>query len=253
MKERVKPPRKGVYILPNLVTATSMFSAFLGITWAISGKLEMCAVAIIVSAVCDGLDGKVARLTGTSSDFGVQFDSLADLVAFGVTPALMVYIWQLNNFGRLGIITAFIFVACGALRLARFNVQPPGSSKKFFTGLPIPAAGCTLSALVLFQGYSPAGLANFMGWFTLVTTFSLALLMVSNIRYASMKDAGLVKAHPFPSLVTALLLFALLASRPKLLGFPIMFAYLLSGPLYTGLVLSRRSSKLLRESHKELS
>ena len=136
-----KPPARGVYILPNLLTTASLFSGFLGILW--------------VSCLFDGLDGKVARLTGTSSDFGLQFDSLADLVAFGVTPAIMVFEWELKQFGHMGIMASFLLVACGALRLARFNVLTKTVNKKFFLGLPIPAQACTLATFYLFAQLLP--------------------------------------------------------------------------------------------------
>lgn len=246
--------RKGVYILPNLLTTASLFSAFLGLTWAAAGRFEACAVAILVSALLDALDGKVARLTGASSEFGIQLDSLADLVAFGVTPAFMAYLWMLEGFGRLGLLACFLFVACGALRLARFNLQSQGGSKKFFIGLPIPAAGCTLSTLVLFAPYLPFSFQEtVLPVAVLVLAYVLSFLMVSTVRYAAFKELGLVKAHPFSAMVTAILLFVLVASQPKLLGFLILLGYLASGLIYTVFVLSRRSARMLRESSKDVS
>lgn len=242
-------PHKSVYILPNLLTTASMFLGFLGITWAIEGHFDWCAVAILGSCLFDGLDGKVARLTGTSSEFGVQLDSLADLVAFGVTPAVMVYLWNLHEFGRLGLMACFLLIACGALRLARFNIQTKTTSKKFFTGLPIPAAACTLATFVLFVPYLPESwIANAVPLFCLVLMYTVSFMMVSTVRFFSFKEFGGLKAHPFSMMVTVLLLFVLVASRPKLLGFPVFLTYLVSGPIYTVFFLSRRSAKLLRES-----
>ncbi|PIE69635.1 MAG: CDP-diacylglycerol--serine O-phosphatidyltransferase, partial [Deltaproteobacteria bacterium] len=129
-----QPRHKGFYILPNLLTVGSMFSGFCGMLFTIEGNFEYCALAILISCLLDGMDGKVARLTRCTSEFGVQLDSLADLVAFGVTPALMVYFWQTHVFNRLGLVTSFLLIACGALRLARFNVQAGKISKKFFIG-----------------------------------------------------------------------------------------------------------------------
>jgi CDP-diacylglycerol--serine O-phosphatidyltransferase len=237
----VKPFHKGVYLLPNLMTSASLFSGFLGLVWAASGRFEACAVAILASAFFDGLDGKVARLTKTVSPFGVQFDSLADLVAFGVTPAAMAYFWRLHEFGRLGVAVGFLYVVCGALRLARFNVQFPGSSKKYFVGLPIPAAGCLLSTLVLFSPFMPevfksAGLS----WFVLVLAVLLGYLMVSRVRYASFKEYGFARAHSFSLMVAAVLLFVLVASHPRVLGFLLLFAYLISGPINTYFFMLRR-------------
>ncbi len=228
------PFRKGVYILPNLLTTASLFSGFLGLLWAVQGRIDACALAILVSALFDGLDGKVARLTGTSSEFGVQYDSLADLVAFGVTPAVMVFHWELFRFGRLGLMAAFLLVACGALRLARFNVQTVHSSKRFFVGLPIPAQACILATLVFFARFLPESwVADVLPMGCLVLTYLLSFLMVSKVRYASFKEYGFVKAHPFSSMVTVILLFVLVGSQPRLLGFVILFGYMLSGPIHT--------------------
>ena len=135
--ELPKPRHRGYYLLPNMMTMASLLSGFLGMLWSIDGRFEMAALAVIVSCVFDGLDGKLARLTNSASDFGVQLDSLADLVAFGAAPALMIYQWQTHAFGRLGIMASFLVIACGALRLARFNVQTGKISKKFFIGLPV--------------------------------------------------------------------------------------------------------------------
>lgn len=251
MSERPLPRHKGVYILPNLFTTASLFVGFLGILWAVQGRFEMCALAILGSGLLDGLDGKVARLTGTSSEFGVQYDSLADLVAFGVAPAMLVYFWKLQQFGRLGLMAAFLLVACGALRLARFNVQTKVISKKFFIGLPIPAQACTLATLVLFAPYIPeAWLGQPLAIGVLVLAYVLSFLMVSTIRFASFKEYGFLKAHPFSSMVTAILLFVLVASRPRALGFLLFLGYIASGVLYTLFYLSRRGSKLLRETPK---
>lgn len=252
-REKKLPKHKGVYILPNLFTTASLFCGFLGMTWAVEGKFEMCAVAIFVSALFDGLDGKVARLTGTSSEFGIQLDSLADLVAFGVTPAFMIYQWKLHEFGRLGLLASFLLIACGALRLARFNVQTSTSPKAFFIGLPIPAGGCTLASLVLFAPFISGHAINaILPVFTLILVYCLSFMMVSTVRYYSFKDAGMFKAHPFSSMVTVIVVFVMVASQPKFLGFIIFASYLISGPIYTIFFLARRSSKLLGKSSKEL-
>jgi CDP-diacylglycerol--serine O-phosphatidyltransferase len=229
---------RGIYILPNLFTIASLFAGFLGIVWAIQGQFQMTAVAILISCVCDGLDGQVARMTRASSEFGVQMDSLADLVAFGVGPALLVYLWQTHIFGRLGLVSSFLFLACGALRLARFNVQAmrggSSGSKKFFVGLPIPAAACMIATLVLFSTYLPAEvLESVIPSFSLALIYLLALLMVSKVRYASFKDVEVIKAHPYRASLAVVLLFVLVASEPKLLGFLFFMAYLISGLVYS--------------------
>ena len=135
-----KKPHKGVYLLPNMITTLSMFFGFLAIVWAVQSRYETSGMAILLAALMDGLDGKVARLTNTASEFGVQYDSLADMVAFGLAPTFLLWQWQLQHFGRLGVAAAFIYTACGALRLARFNISNTAVGKCFFIGLPIPAA-----------------------------------------------------------------------------------------------------------------
>jgi len=239
---------KGVYILPNLLTTVSLFSGFLGMIWALGGDFDGAAMAIIFAALMDGLDGKVARLTNTASEFGVQYDSLADLTAFGVAPAILLWQWHLHAFGRLGMAAAFVFVACGALRLARFNVtaNQATTSKKFFTGLPIPAAGCTVAAFVLFQEFIPGFMRGLLPHAALLLALLLGILMVSRIRYASFKEYGFVRAHPFSSFVTVVLLFSLVASQPRLLCFFILLSYLISGLIYSFIILPRRNKELLR-------
>ncbi|WP_419788160.1 CDP-diacylglycerol--serine O-phosphatidyltransferase [Pseudodesulfovibrio sp.] len=246
------PRHKSVYLLPNLLTTASLFLGFLGLTWAIKGDFVTCSLCILGSCVFDGLDGKVARITGATSEFGVQLDSLADLVAFGVVPGTMVYLWMLHDFGRLGLMAAFLFLACGALRLARFNVQAATSSKKHFVGLPIPAAACTLATLVLFTQYIPEHfIHSALPICTLVLVYVLSFFMVSSIRFYSFKEISAFKAHPFSWMVTAILVFSLVASRPKVLGFIIFLGYLISGPLYTLFLLSRRNKRLLRDKSSE--
>jgi len=249
-QEKPRPIHKGVYILPNLLTTASLLSGFLGIMWAIDGRFEACALAILVSALFDGLDGKVARLTGTASEFGVQYDSLADLVAFGVTPGVMVYLWKLHAYGRLGLMASFLLVVCGALRLARFNVAASSSSKKFFIGLPIPAQACIMATFVLFAPFLPDALVPYEPTGILALAYICSFLMVSRVRYASFKEYGFVKAHPFSSMVTVILLFVMVASQPKVLGFLILFGYMLSGPIYTYYLLLRRPSALRGASQK---
>lgn len=251
-KEHKLPRHKSIYLLPNLLTTASLFIGFLGLTWAIKGDYASCALCILASCVFDGLDGKVARLTGTTSEFGVQLDSLADLVAFGVVPATMTYLWMLEGYGRLGLMAAFLFMACGALRLARFNVQATITSKKHFVGLPIPAAACTLATLVLFTEYLPESMMeSILPIGTLGLVYVLSFFMVSTIRFYSFKEISAFKAHPFSWMVTAILVFSLVASRPKVLGFIIFLGYLLSGPIYTLFLLSRHGKRLPRDNSEE--
>src|SRR5512136_1835585 len=161
--------RKGIYILPNLFTTGSLFAGFYGIVATTNHNFSIAAIWVLVSSIFDGLDGKVARLTGTSTKFGVEYDSLADLVAFGVTPGLLMYSWALKPFGRLGWLAAFLFVVCGALRLARFNVQVNTVESKRFVGLPIPAAASMVSATVL--------LFHHMHWLSSYKKLAILLLI----------------------------------------------------------------------------
>ena len=250
--ELPKPRHRGYYLLPNMMTMASLLSGFLGMLWSIDGRFEMAALAVIVSCVFDGLDGKLARLTNSASDFGVQLDSLADLVAFGAAPALMIYQWQTHAFGRLGIMASFLVIACGALRLARFNVQTGKISKKFFIGLPIPAAACTLTSFVFFSSYIPENMAVWLPGVTLALAFLVSILMVSNVRYASFKDGEMLRAHRFSTTVTALLLFVLVASEPKLLGFLFFVGYIFSGLFHTYFILPLRGRSLLRDSSQKM-
>ncbi len=244
--EKKSPRRKGVYLLPNMITSLSLFSGFLAIIWASAGRYETAALAILFSALMDGLDGKVARLTNTASEFGIQYDSLADLVAFGVAPSILMWHWQLHSFERIGIAICFIFTACTALRLARFNVSTAVTNKKFFMGLPSPAAGCSAVSLVFFANFIPESLASAIAPFVLIFTLTLGILMVSRVRYYSFKEYAFLRAHPFSSMVTAILLIALLASQPKLLGFLVALVYILAGLFYTFIMLPRRNRDLLR-------
>lgn len=246
--------RKGIYILPNLFTTASIFTGFMAIIWAAKGAaiadaggaahnwFEWSAMAVLFSALMDGLDGKVARLTGTSSEFGVQYDSLADLVAFGVAPGFMAYAWMLHAYGRIGAAIGFLFATCGALRLARFNVAAAGgASKKFFIGLPIPAAGCTLASLVFFTPYLPDFVSPVIPGFCLLLTVLLALLMVSRVRYYSFKEYGFLRTHRYRSMVTVIVLFSLIMADPKLFGFLLFFTYIIVGIVYTFVLLPRKA------------
>lgn len=244
--------RKGIYILPNLFTTGSLFAGFYSIVSSLNGDYRTAAIWVLVSSIFDGLDGKVARLTGTSSKFGVEYDSLADLVAFGVTPGILMYSWALRPFGRLGWLAAFLFVVCGALRLARFNVQVTTVESKRFVGLPIPAAASMVSATVLLF-YHFGWPSSFKKMAILGLIYLLAFLMVSNIKYYSFKDPSIIKRQPFAILVIAVLLFIVVAAEPVLMLFVIFICYTLSGPL--GFIMSyprrRRLEKALHRPPKQ--
>ncbi len=240
--------RKGIYILPNLFTTGSLFAGFYGIVATTTGDFHNAAIWILVSSIFDGLDGKVARLTGTSTKFGVEYDSLADLVAFGVAPGILMYSWALKPFGRLGWLAAFLFVVCGALRLARFNVQVNTVESKRFVGLPIPAAASMVSATVLlFHRFGWPG--SYKKLAILILIYSLAFLMVSSFRYYSFKDPELIKRQPFAFLVLAILMLIIIAAEPVIMLFAVFILYILSGPI--GFLMTyprrRRLEKALRK------
>jgi len=223
---------KGIYILPNLLTSISLFSGFYAIVATMDQKFTHAAVAIFISGVFDMLDGRVARLTGSSSRFGVEYDSLSDVIAFGVAPGRLAYMWALKGYGRFGWLAAFLFVACGALRLARFNVQADSTQKRSFLGLPIPAAAAMIAGSVLFcswLGYSD-GIKNI---FVPILIYVLAFLMVSDVRYYSFKDMSFFTGRPFRSTVAAILFLVIIFIEPEVSLFVVTLGYALSGPVYT--------------------
>ena len=240
--DRRESLRRGVYILPNLFTTGSLFAGFYGIVATMNGNYHVAAWFILVSSIFDGLDGKVARLTGTTSRFGVEYDSLADLVAFGVAPGLLMYSWALRPFGKVGWLAAFLYVVCGALRLARFNVQVNTVESKRFVGLPIPAAASMVAACVLLfyhLGYS----GTIKKASVLLLIYVLALLMVSSFRYYSFKDPELVKRQPFGFLVMAIFIIIVIVAEPEIMFFVLFFCYIVSGPLGYLLRLAGRRKK----------
>ena len=246
MTTEVKKPRKGVYLLPNMITTLSMFLGFLSMVWAGQGRFEAACMAILLSAVMDGLDGKVARLTNTASEFGVQYDSLSDLVAFGLAPAMLLWQWQLQSFNRVGIAAAFIYAACGALRLARFNVSTAAAGKRFFIGLPIPAGGCTIVTFVFFAALFPEVLQPVTPYVALLLALGVGTLMVSRVRYFSFKEYDFLRAHPDRTMLAFLLVLATVISFPRVMGFMLCAVYIAGGLVYTFVILPRRDRQLLR-------
>ena len=243
--------RRGIYILPNLFTAGSLFAGFYCMVSTVNGDYRSAALWILASSIFDGLDGKVARLTGTSSKFGVEFDSLADVVSFGAAPGLLMYCWALRPFGRLGWLAGFLFLVCAALRLARFNVQVDTVESKRFVGLPTPAAASMVSATVLFF-YHMGWPSSYIKLAILVLIYFLALLMVSNVRYYSFKDPSLIRRQPFAFLVLAVLLLIVIAAEPVLMLFTIFICYILSGPVgfVVGYPRRRRLEKAMHRGHE---
>jgi len=231
--------RKGIYVLPNLITLSSMFAGFYSIIASLNSDYERAAWAIMIASVFDALDGWVARMTHTATRFGIEIDSLADVISFGVAPAVLVYTWTLSSFGRVGWLGSFFLVACGALRLARFNVQMGSTEKKHFSGLPIPASALVISTTVLAYGelidilehLNLARIAEAVGkdYWVLALTFLLAGLMVSNITYHSLKEANLKQRRPFGMLVVMAAFLAVVAYHPALVLFLVSISYVLAG------------------------
>ncbi|MEW5733853.1 MAG: CDP-diacylglycerol--serine O-phosphatidyltransferase [Thermodesulfobacteriota bacterium] len=226
---------RGVYVLPNLVTAMNMFFGFYAIIAATQGRFARAAIAVIVAGVFDNLDGKIARAFKSTSRFGVEFDSLSDLVSFGVAPAVLVYLWALQGMGRLGWLAAFVFAACGALRLARFNTQVGSVGIEHFVGLPIPGAAGMAMATVLFYHrvgwYSPGQGGPLHPVVILAMLFTLAFLMVSTVPYESFKKSGVAKRKSFDVLVWMVLLVVAVAVEPYIGLFVVGAVYVSSGPV----------------------
>jgi CDP-diacylglycerol--serine O-phosphatidyltransferase len=222
--------RRGIYVLPNLVTTASLFCGFYAIIASISGNFYQAALSILIAAVLDGLDGRIARLTRTTSAFGVQYDSLSDLIAFGLAPGIMVFLWALKPFNRFGWMAAFLYVVCGALRLARFNVQAGIISNKYFVGLPIPASASIVATTILFI-YQIGGTGSTGYLAVLILIYVLSFLMVSNIPYPSFKGMKLGERRSFNFLVAVVLIFVLVALEPFVMLSVGILGYVLSGPV----------------------
>ncbi len=220
--------RRGIYILPNLFTTAALFAGFYAIVQAMNDRFEHAAVAIFVAMVFDGLDGRVARLTHTQSEFGAQYDSLSDMVSFGAAPALVIYEWALRGMGKLGWIAAFIYCAGAALRLARFNTNIDVVDKRFFQGLPSPAAAALIAGLVwvgIDNGFDGPDLR----WFGAFLTIFAGLTMVSNVLYYSGKEINLRRTVPFFAVLGIMLAFALISLDPASVLFLLFLAYAASG------------------------
>lgn len=220
---------RGIYILPNLITSGSLFAGFYSIAATYTGQFERAAMAIIAGVILDGLDGRVARMTRTTTQFGVEYDSLADLVSFGVAPAFLVYGWALSPFGRWGWLAAFLYLICGALRLARFNVQVHTVEKGKFNGLPIPAAATFVSSMILLFYYF-GGSGGFKHIAVLLAIYVLAFLMISTVHYNSFKDLEPFRRRPFNTLVVFIFLALLFTAEPQVMIFLFATGYILSGP-----------------------
>lgn len=245
------PHPRGIYLLPNLFTTAALFAGFYAVIAAMRGLFDDAAIAIFIAMIADTLDGRVARMTNTQTAFGAEYDSLSDMVAFGIAPALLVYSWSLSHMGKLGWLAAFVYVATTALRLARFNTQAHDQDKRYFQGLPCPAAAGVLASAV-WLGFS-LGMSGFFIILPLtVLTLGVAALMVSTIRFHSFKKFDLKGKVPFIVVLIPIVIIVAIALDPPQILFAIFFVYALSGPVLTlqQIKKMRRLSKANRKNHK---
>jgi CDP-diacylglycerol--serine O-phosphatidyltransferase len=231
--------RRGIFLLPNLFTTAALFAGFYAIVAAMNVRFELASAAIFIAMVLDGADGRIARMTNTQSAFGAEYDSLSDVISFGLAPALVAYEWSLSAMGKLGWLAAFFYAAATALRLARFNTQLGTADKRFFQGLPCPMAAAVIAGLVwLATDYGASGEA--MLPFAFAATVLTGLLMVSNTRYYSFKDLDLRGRVPFVSVLAVVLVFVFISSDPPLVLFLASLGYAVSGPVLTLVHVRRR-------------
>ena len=245
MTDKIRSKR-GIYLLPSVLTTFGMFAGFYSIISSINGDFTIAAISILIAMFWDTLDGRVARLTNTQSAFGAEYDSLADLVSFGLAPALLVYQWTLYELGRFGWLAAFVYLACAALRLARFNTQVGIADKRYFQGLPSPAAAGVIASMIWLKIWTFASFDSdviSLGYYLGAgITILCGLLMVSNIRYYSFKEFDSKKAS-FRFLLIVILGLIILVSKPNIILFTGFFVYLLSGPVITIIGLNRNRLK----------
>ena len=237
---------RGVFILPTLFTVGNLFCGYLSVWCSIRGTFQTAAILIIAAAVLDMLDGRIARLTNSASRFGEEYDSLADLVSFGIAPAVLAYSWGLADFNRLGWMASFLFVVCGSMRLARFNIQTRVTDKKYFIGLPIPAAAGTIATLVLA---TPERLVSRF-WMAglLALTVVLSYLMISTLRYRSFKDLDLRRQRRAWILPVIALVFAVIAYRPAVTLLAIALIFAASGPVARAVSFARERKPAARRA-----
>ena len=244
----MKSFNKGIYLLPNLMTTAALFAGFYAVIAGIQGNFEQGAIAILIAMVFDGLDGRIARMTNSCSDFGAEYDSLADMISFGLAPAILIFQWALMDFGKLGWLVAFIYTVAAALRLARFNTQVGVADKRYFQGLPSPAAAALLAGLIWVVESNQIDLA-ITPVVALVLTVFAGLMMVSNTRFSSFKELNLKDKVPFVTLLVVVLIFVVITIKPAMILFLIFLTYAISGPVIT--LLTLKKTRAMRKSHKD--
>jgi len=246
--ELMKPFEKGIYLLPNLMTTAALFAGFYAVIAGIQGDYEQGAIAIFIAMVLDGLDGRIARMTNSCSAFGAEYDSLSDMISFGLAPALLIYQWVLHDFGKLGWLVAFIYTVAAALRLARFNTQVGIADKRYFQGLPSPAAAALLAGLIWVVESNQIS-TGFEAIAALVLTTFAGVMMVSNVRFSSFKELNLKGKVPFVTLLVIVLVFVIITLEPAMLLFIIFFGYAISGPIVT--LVTLKKTRALRQQQRE--
>jgi CDP-diacylglycerol--serine O-phosphatidyltransferase len=251
----VEKRRRGIYLLPNLFTTAALFAGFYAIVAAMNSRFGVAAIAIFIAMVLDGIDGRVARLTNTQSDFGVHYDSLSDMVCFGLAPALVMYQWSLFGLGKVGWLAAFIYAAAATLRLARFNTQVGIADKRYFQGLATPAAAALIAGTVWLGDRYGLRDGTTVIPFAFCITIAAGLLMVSNIRYHSFKQLDLKGRVPFVTVLVIVFVFVFVSIEPSLVLFSLFMLYALSGPVMTLAVLrkhraARKSLETSRDAER---
>ena len=237
--------RRGIYILPNALTMCGLFLGFYSILATIKGNYLHASWAIMIAMIFDGLDGWVARLTHSTTRFGIELDSLSDLVAFGLAPAVLLYKWALIPFGRVGWAAAFLFVACGSLRLARYNVQMGSTEAKFFTGMPIPGAAVVVATFIIFYNEMWNTLPD-SNYLILLLTFFLSALIVSTLRFHSAKELDLRKRKPFWILVAFVIVLTIIIIHPEVALFIFAMIYLVGGIIENIVLYAKRAKVRVR-------
>jgi CDP-diacylglycerol--serine O-phosphatidyltransferase len=247
-RQSIRPPvgalrRRGIYLLPNLFTTAALFAGFYAIVQAMNQRFEIAAVAIYIAMVLDGLDGRVARLTRTQSEFGAEYDSLSDMVSFGAAPALVIYEWSLKGLGKLGWVAAFVYCAGAALRLARFNTNIDVVDKRWFQGLPSPMAAALVAGLVWIMNDLGFGGQVWLAWLSWTVTMFAGITMVTNVPFYSFKDINLKKSVPFWAVLAIVAALTVIATKPAVVLFLLVVAYSVSG--YVQWVLRGRPGRIV--------
>lgn len=235
--------RRGIYLLPNLFTTAALFAGFYAIVQAMNQRYEIAAVAIYIAMILDGLDGRIARLTRTQSEFGAEYDSLSDMVSFGAAPALVIYEWSLKGLGKMGWVAAFVYCAGAALRLARFNTNIDVVDKRWFQGLPSPMGAALVAGLVWIMNDLGFGGETWLAWLSWAVTMFAGITMVTNVPFYSFKDINLKKSVPFWAVLAIVAALTVIATKPAVVLFLLVVAYSISG--YVQWVLRGRPGRIV--------